>query len=336
MKITICGAGSLGHVCLGVLSSQPEVEVSLLTGHPDCWEGEVRVTDVSGKVFAGRPSQVSAEASDLIPTTDLVLLCVPGYLIEPTLRRIAPCLRGGTVVGSIVSSTGFFFFAHEILPPSVPLFGFQRVPFIARVATYGQSANLLGYKPSLAVACEHIASPEAFCDTLSRLFLTPVTLLGSFYEAALTNSNPILHTSRLYTMWRHWDGTPFDRCLLFYKEWTVEAARCLIDMDSEFMALLDRLPMRKECVPSLLEYYGQSDAESLTGKLRSIAAFQSLPAPMRQLSDGGWVPDFGSRYFTEDFPFGLRFIVELARQHGVAVPLLEEVLAWGLSQCGKE
>lgn len=334
-KITICGGGSLGHVCLGVLSSQSEVEVNLLTTRPESWSHQIKVTDQEGKVYESRIQHISSQPSEVIPGADIVLLCLPGFAIEETLQQIKPYLSQQTVVGTIVSSTGFFFAAHRILGDSAKLFGFQRVPFIARTDKYGQSANLLGYKPSLAIAVENVDDREFFRATICRLFQTPVTLLDSFYEVALTNSNPILHTARLFTMWRDWDGKPYDHCLLFYKEWTEEAAQLLIEMDQEFKTLTQSLPMNGDAIPSLLDYYESVDAASLCHKLQSIKAFQNIAAPMKELPEGGWVPDFESRYFTEDFPYGLRFIYELCRQQQLVTPHIDEVYAWGLSKIKK-
>ncbi|MBR2212048.1 MAG: NAD/NADP octopine/nopaline dehydrogenase family protein [Fibrobacter sp.] len=331
-RVTICGGGSLGHVCIGVLSSQEGLSVGLLTSHPEKWNEEISVVDVNGKVFRGHLDAISSKPQEVIPDADVVLLCMPGFLIKQTLEQIKPFLSDKTIVGSIVSSTGFFFFAHDVLGVNAKLFGFQRVPFIARVAEYGKSANLLGYKASLNVAVENVADREGFRAFVEKSFCTPVSLLQSFYEACLTNSNPILHTGRLYSMWHDWDGTPYNRCILFYKEWTEDAAQWLIDMDAEFMNLLEKLPMNQKAVPSLLEYYESTDAKSLSAKLRSIKAFESIKAPMKEVA-GGWVPDFESRYFTEDFPYGLRFIVDLARKYGVETPKIDVVYNWGLSIC---
>lgn len=335
MKITICGGGSLGHVCMGVLSQCEDVELSLFTKRPEQWSTVIKVTDVAGKEYVGRLHRISSSAADVIPEADIVLFCLPGFLIEETLLQIRPYLSAKTIVGTIVSSTGFFFVAHRLLPANAPLFGFQRVPFIARVSDYGKSANLLGYKPSLAIACEHIEDAEAFCATIARLFATPTTLLNSYLEVALTNSNPILHTGRLYSLWHDWDGKPYDRSLLFYKEWTVDASEWLIRMDAEFKTLLTRLPMDSDSIPSLLEYYESHDAVSLTAKLQSIKAFEKIAAPMKELPAGGWMPDFECRYFTEDFPYGLRYIVDLAREYHVDTPAIDEVFAWGMSKIKK-
>lgn len=332
MNITICGGGSLGHVCLGVLSCRDDVSVSVLTRNPKRWSEHIQVTDFMGKVYNGQICKITDKPEEVIPLSDIVFFCLPGYAIENELMKIKPYLSSKTIVGTVVSSTGFFFFAHRILGDESKLFGFQRVPFIARTVEYGKSANLLGYKTSLNVALENIAKKEHFREQLERLFMTPTHLLVSFYEAALTNSNPILHTGRLYSMWKDWKGEVIDHRILFYKEWTVEAGQVLIEMDAEFMRLLETLPVRHGVIPSLLDYYESYDAKSLCDKIRSIPAFQQIAAPMIQI-EGGWIPDFKSRYFTEDFPYGLAFIKRLCDEKGIEAPMINEVYTWGMSKC---
>ena len=330
-RITIIGGGSLAHVCAGVLASRPDIELSVMSRKPQSWSDSIVVSDPDGKVFNGPLSRVSDNPEELIPSADLILLCLPGFAIEPALERIRD-YAVGKPVGSIVSSTGFFFAAHRVLGPQAQLFGFQRVPFIARTTEYGRSANLLGYKPELAVALENIPQAEEFRSFIQDAFGTPTKLLGSHFEASLTNSNPILHTGRLYSMWKDWTSEVYDHNILFYKEWTVEASQLLISMDEEFMALLSVLPVTPGAIPSLLEYYESSDAQSLTRKISGIAAFQAITSPMKEV-EGGWVPDFESRYFTEDFPYGLAIIRNLAHEKGVAVPTIDRVFEWGISKC---
>lgn len=330
LKICICGGGSLGHVCAGVLSSEPNVSVSVLTGKPTLWNKSVKVFDCNGKIYSGNLNQISSNPKDVIPDSDIVFLCLPGYAIENELKAISPFLESKTVVGSIVSSTGFFFFAHNILGPNAKLFGFQRTPFIARVREYGQSANLLGYKPEVAIAAENIPEVEKFKSVVESLWKTPVKLLDSFYEAALTNSNPILHTGRLYSMFCGREKQVFDCNIPFYDEWTDEASQTIIDMDAEFFALLQKLHVKKGAIPTLLEYYESTNAHSLTQKLKSINAFHGILSPMVETGEG-WIPDFTNRYFTEDFPFGLKFIRDLAKKHGVETPTIDKVYIWGMS-----
>ena len=328
MKICICGGGGLGHVCAGVLASQKNVELNILSGHPENWQTIITVTDLNGKQYVAKIKKVSSKPEEVIAGQDIILLCLPGYLIEKTLRDIKPYI-GNAAVGTVVSSTGFFFFAHDILGENAKLFGFQRVPFISRVIDYGKTANLLGYKSSLAAVLENVENPEDFRKELERLFITPVTLLNSFYEVALSNSNPILHTGRLYTMFHGRENEVFDHNILFYKEWTDEASQMLIDMDAEFFQLLDKLGVHT--LPTLLDYYESTDAASLTRKITSIPAFQTIISPMKQ-AEGGWVVDLGSRYFMEDFPFGLRWIVETANIQSIKMEITQKVYWWGVKE----
>ena len=330
--VCICGGGNLGHVVTGFLAIHGDCEVSLLTRQPERWQRQLAIRMPDGNIKQGEISAVTSHPEEVIPGADIVLLCLPGFSIHEELQHIRPFLHAGTAVGTIVSSTGFFFEAQELLPASTPLFGFQRVPFIARTTQYGCSADLLGYKPSLNVAIERTADKEQLRGTIETLFHTPTTLMQSYYEVSLTNSNPILHPSRLYTMWKDWhDGIVYPLQPKFYEEWTDEASTLLIAMDREFQQLLQVLPVREGSIPTILDYYESHDAASLTRKLRSIQAFKGILAPMKAVK-GGFVPDFSSRYFTEDFPYGLRIIQRQARKHQIPVPTIDRVMAWGIEK----
>jgi hypothetical protein len=352
-RVCICGGGNLGHVVAGFLAAHG-TEVSLLTRHPQRWQQQLHITTPDGEDLVGTLLHISNQPELVIPQADIVLLCLPGFSIREELLRIRPFLQPRTAVGSIVGSTGFFFEAFDLLPSATILFGFQRVPFIARTIEYGRSAALLGYKPVLHMAVERIplsssdstppkereqATGESLRSTIEQLFATPTVLLGSHYEVSLTNSNPLLHTSRLYSLWHDWhEGMTYPVQTKFYEEWTDDASQLLIDMDGEFFQLLDRLPVRPGSIPTILDYYESTDASSLTRKLRSIQAFKGILAPMTPLSppdtlgEERFIPDFTSRYFSEDFPFGLRIISQQAQQHHVATPVIDKVLAWGLSK----
>lgn len=329
-KVCICGGGNLGHVVTGFLAARGTYEISLLTRHPERWQKTLSIHTPEGKVLEGTVDLITADARKAIPQADVVLLCLPGFSIREVLLQIKPFLSEKTAVGSIVSSTGFFFEALALLPKTTPLFGFQRVPFISRTREYGRSADLLGYKPSLQVAIEQTADKESLRKTLEQMLATPTELMQNYYEVSLTNSNPLLHPSRLYAMWKDWtEGVVYLEQTLFYEQWTDEASQLLIDMDREFNDLLRVLPVREGSILTILDYYESTDAASLTHKLQSIQAFKGILSPMKQV-EGGYVPDFQSRYFTEDFPYGLRIIQQLARQHHIKTPVIDKVMNWGL------
>ena len=330
MKICICGGGNLGHVVAGFVAAQKKHEVCLLTRHPERWSQDLTIEAPADTTFVGHLSGLYSDAKPAVSDADIVLLCLPGYAIRETLLQIREYLRPGAGVGSVVSSTGFFFEAMELLPSSQTLFGFQRVPFISRIVDYGHKARLMGYKESLNLAVEHSDQPESLSHILADMLQTPIHLLGSYYEASLSNSNPLLHPSRLYSLWKDWhEGMTYDHIPLFYEEWTEEAARLYIEMDNELQALLEQLPVRKGSIATVLDYYESTDATSLARKLQSIEAFKGILSPMKETEDG-YVPDFHSRYFTEDFPYGLAIVHRLTHEKGVPSPTIDMIYDWGM------
>lgn len=330
--ICICGGGSLGHVIAGYLGAKQGLRVNMLTQRPEQWETKLQVSTPEGSYITGKLNLVTNNPEEALKGVTIVLLCLPGFAIRDELIKIKPYVNSEMYIGTVFSSTGFFFEALEIFDDNIPLWGFQRVPFIARIDKYGQSARLLGYKRSHNVAVERCRDVEAFRLILEDLFDTPIKLLNNFYEASLTNSNPLLHTARLYSMFGGVnEGRIYPRMILFYEEWTTEAAQLLIDMDQEFFNLLDRLPVSKGYLPRILDYYESYDAESLKNKLSSITGFKGILSPMRK-GINGWEPDYESRYFTEDFPYGLRIVWQLAQENGVSTPNIDKVYRWGMDK----
>lgn len=325
--ICICGGGALGHVIAGMLSNRGFV-VNVLTNKPTLWNTSVKVNTIDNKVIEGCLALVSSEPSDVIPQSDIVLLCLPGFLIYDELLKVEKHLTHGALVGSVVSSTGFFIMAKSVLKERFGLFGFQRVPYIARVNTYGESAFLLGYKKSLKVALLHVLSPNDFLIDLEKMFETPVTLLKHVLECTLTNSNPILHPARLYALFSKWDPSiSYKKEIFFYEDWDIESSEILIGCDNEFQMIISKLPVDISEMPPLLEYYDSYDSLSLTRKLASIEAFKGIRVPMILTADG-YIPDFANRYFTEDIPYGLVLLKYIASIVKIPTPYIDNIIDW--------
>lgn len=151
-NITVVGGGSLGHVISGWLASSG-YNVSVLTRKPEHWSKKLTI-NYSGKAISSTLSTVTNIPEEAVKNADIVLLTVPGYANKQELQSIKPYLKEGCFVGAVFCSSGFFFEALDILPETIRLWGFQRVPFIARVEEYGHAANLLGTKPQLNIAAE--------------------------------------------------------------------------------------------------------------------------------------------------------------------------------------
>lgn len=328
--ICICGGGGQCHVIAPWLVTKG-YKVNILTNRPNEWNKDLFVLNIpeeKPKVVAF--NRISDQPNVVIPDADVVIFTVPGFVNEEELRKIKPYLKTGAFIGGVFSSNGFFFAALDVLGNHFPLWGFQRVPFIAKVKEYGKAGNLLAYKKEFVLAVENCSADlkEEFNKWISDTFGQPTKLMSHYLEVTLSNSNPILHPARIYTWLHDWDRNIIEDNPLFYEEWTDEASKVYIDLDYDLHKLIERLPIANDCLPYVLDYYGQTDAFSLTKKLRSIESFKNIRMPVVKI-DGGYLPDFTSRYFAEDFNYGLRFIYELAKKYNVDTPTVDKVYQWG-------
>ena len=154
-------------------------------------------------------------------------------------------------------------------------------------------------------------------------------MLKSHYEASFTNSNPILHPARLYSLFAHWNrDIYYDHQFLFYEEWDKQASENLVALDHELFMILDKLPVTPGYLSPILEYYESNDTNALTRKISSIESFKGILTPMVR-REQGWQPDINSRYFQEDFLYGLRYIYETAHRLKIEVPITDKIYNWG-------
>ena len=102
--------------------------------------------------------------------------------------------------------------------------------------------------------------------------------------------------------------------------------------DRELLTLCSCCPcmeIGKDIIP-VLDYYESRNAVELTKKIQSIPSFHGVKAPMTRRKQG-WIPDFSSRYFTEDVPLVTKPICCLAEQLNIPVPTLQTFVEWNTS-----
>ena len=333
--ICICGGGALGHVIAGTLASKGYT-VHLLTNNPEKWSSSITIDSIDGKKITSSLSKISNNPKDVIPSSEMILFCLPGFAINEVLLKIKDDISPNAIVGSIVSNTGFFIMAKAVLEDRFRLFGFQRVPYIARISQYGKSADLLGYKKNLKVAFTGIKNTFEIAAEFEKMFDTPVIVLKNILESTLSNSNPILHPSRLYNLFHDWNPSRvYDREILFYESWNDESSKLLIECDNEFQEIISKLSVDMDEMPPLLKHYDSSDAESLTQKIQSIIAFKNIKAPLLAV-ENGFILDTNNRYFVEDIAYGLAILKCVASILKIQTPQIDKLLEWGQKIIGIE
>ncbi|MCD7858537.1 MAG: NAD/NADP octopine/nopaline dehydrogenase family protein [Clostridiales bacterium] len=151
---------------------------------------------------------------------------------------------------------------------------------------------------------------------------------------------PTLHISRLFSMYKDCNiSDEYDSSPYFYRDWTDEDSVICYELDLELHRVCAKLTVlgidMREVVPYPIHYESPTP-EMLTKKLRSIRSFRDIKGPLRKNTNGKYVLDIKSRYFTESFPYRLAIVNGLAEIIGIDVPLSTKVLQWYCELANKE
>jgi ketopantoate reductase len=314
MKITIIGFGNIAHALIAFMGGKPNVQISVFSSHPHS-SGSIVLTDAPYQ--KGIIEKISDNPSDVIPHSDMILFTLPSHVRRNVLGVLAPYISRNTIIGAFPGIGGFYDEVQELLGENVTVFASQRVPYIARIVEKGKSVKATP-KATMHIAVSN--QEEELLKLLSDLLDMDIMLLDDFMEVNLSNSNPILHSARLYSMLQK-NLLPAEREILFYEEWDNDASKILLDMDEEFMALADKLSLKN--IRSLKEHYGVNTPEEMTQKMRNITAFKGIKAPL--INDNGYVFDVESRYFQEDIGHDLAYILKTAEAQGIATSVIRNV-----------
>lgn len=338
MNICILGGGNIGTLLLGELGRKENISVRLLTSRPDDWNHTIEVCDNDGTFkYSGRVDVISSDPAEVISDADIIISTLPSYMFNRTIQKIKPFLKAGAWIGVMPGNGGSEFYCNELIENGHTLFGFQRVYGIARLKEYGKSVYDLGKKKELFIAAMPSTNTVEICKVMEELFNLKCNPLPNYLHVALTPANPILHTARLYEMFHNYtEGNYFDRMISFYTEWTDEASTLFIACDEEVQSLcrkLETVDLKK--VGFVRDYFEAETPQEMTAKMSSIVALKNINSPMLKIEEG-YIPDFKSRYFMEDFPFGLCIIKSFSEIVGVEIPLIDKILMWFESVTGVE
>lgn len=328
ISITILGGGNIGTLLAAELSTKANVTV--YSSRPDEWANTIGVFNSDDElIFHGSTISVTHDINCALKTAQYIFITLPSFMFEDVAKQIEGLVTGNQTIFIVPGSGGAEFAFKKLIDKGVTLVGFQRVHCIARIKEYGRSVYALGRKKQIELASIPSHVSRDMCKVIGDLLSMPCVSLNNYLCLTLTPSNPILHTSRLFSLfWNNAQIKGFSRNPLFYEEWDDKSSEILIKMDEELQVLCNAIPLDLREVVPLTAYYESFTAQSMTKKIRSIQAFKGLRSPVTKDNDGFFKPDFSSRYFISDFDFGLKIICDIANIFNVDVPTMRMVLNW--------
>ena len=319
MNIFVVGGGNIAHSIAAKLSQT--MVVTVLTRRPLEWKS--RLEFIQGDaVSASRFTVAATSEVDGLSEADIVFVALPQFAIEAVIDRIEARLKKGSTIVFVPAPARIKRYAESFARHGIRTVGFQRVPYIARILRYGQSVTVSGDRETHKIVVSDPLMRAEWHERCSLWFGGTAEYLSSFLALAFNNSNPLLHPSRLVVLFKNWRQKKYLYNPPFYGEWTDESSELYVNADGEMREVMTRYPLDMESdYESVSDHYGVMTIGELTGKLHSIPSFKSILSPMVQTADG-WIPDFNSRYFTEDIRFGLAEMLKLAQAAQVSVPTM--------------
>jgi len=312
MNITIIGSGNIAHALVACLNKKEVNNIFLLTSTP--FSSNIIKTNIES--CEGKINIISDKPEDIIPNSDLVIFTVPANIRKNSIKKIAPFIKENIIIGAFPGVAGFNEEVEELIAKEINVFASQRVPYIARIQEKGFLVDV-DKKSEIHIAIKY--DQDKIKDLLEKLLNIKVNILNDFLEVNLSNSNPILHSARLYDILEN--EILCEKEIYFYREWTDNASKVLLAMDNEFMKIVEKLGLS---IKSLRNHYEVKDYLEMTKKIKSIESFKSIKTPIKKVKDN-YMIDTNSRYFTEDIDKSLYYIKYYASKLDIATPNIDKV-----------
>ncbi len=329
MKITIVGGGNIGTQ-FAVHCSEKKHDVVVYTSKPEVFSRHLNIIDADDKTIHEGDIAFATNNPELaFRDADLILVTMP----SPMMKSIAEIIYAHTdkesIIGIVPGNGGSECAFGKCISRGNVFFGIERVPAIARLVKKGQTVKSTGYRDELHVSALPIANVKKCAEMISGIFDMPCKVIPSFLNLTMTPSNPILHTTRLRTIFSDWNPEiTYDFVPLFYEEWDDASSELLIACDNEVQEICRALPeFQLNYVKSLRVHYESPTVEAMTKKISSIQAFKGIVTPTVEI-DGRLIPDLHSRYFTADFSYGLKIIKQVADFAEVKTPNIDATMNW--------
>ena len=329
MNITIVGGGNIGTQ-IAVHCAEKGNSVTMFTSIPDIFEKNVKIIDDIGNItHAGKLKEITNDPAKAFSCADIVLVSTPAAFMDKIGQLIYLYASKKTIIGIFPGSGGCEYAFMKCINRGNIFFGLERVPAMARLVEKGKVVRCTGYRKELHISSIPSDAVEYCCSIVSSIYDIPCKTIYGYLNITLTPSNPILHTTRLKTVFSdYYSGRVYYRLPLFYEDWDDASSTLLIQCDQELQKICKAYPeLNLINVKSLCEHYESYTVQDMTKKISSISSFQGAKLPVLSVSNG-YIPDLQSRCFTSDFNYGLSIIDQIADFAKVDDPMIKSVLSW--------
>jgi hypothetical protein len=326
-RICIIGGGNIGMALAVELGQNIEAQIIILTSKSNIFSRKlISVDPIENTTLSSDIFLITDDYDDALRDIDLLFVTVPAFLVADVIKRIK--LEKKTIICFVPGTGGREFHCEKLINQGHVIVGMDRAPFVARIIEEGKSV-MVSKKKQIRIAAVGNKNYHDIAGFFQKILNITCLPLNNYLAVTLTPSNPILHTSRLYSMFfgKEIDSV-FDKQIKFYAEWDDSASSYLFAADAEVQNICRNYkPINLSEVISLKTHYESNTIQDLTRKMKSIESLSKINSPLI-FESGKYIIDRHSRYFIEDFPFGLCVIKAFAVIVGVNTPTIDVILRW--------
>lgn len=335
--IGIIGGGNIG-IALSVELIERGKPVYLYTSKPHDWSGPIELYEDNSFICRHTISSITDDLSELCEECQTIIVTYPPHLFRNLASKLKHHIKPNATLVFVPGLGGTEYVFKPIIDKGCTIIGLQRVPAVYRIKKRGKIACLYGRRKEGLFAASIPKMDDSILESyVSDIFNMNCAAMPNFLNVTLTPSNPILHTTRLYCLFKEYAVDHiFPSNPRFYGDWTDETSDIMLKCDSELGLILDQLnELDLSSIASLKKHYESTDVKSMTAKIRSIESLRNIKSPMLETKDG-FVIDWNSRYFQSDFPQGLIIIKSIAKIVNISSPYIDRIIMWYQNCTGLE
>ena len=243
MKITVVGGGNIGTQ-FAVHSAEKGHEVTMFTSNPGYFSTHLSIVDHEDNVLhEGDICLATNDPERAFRDSDMIMITMPPTMMIPLSEIIYDHTDAHTMIGFVPGNGGFELAFRRCIDRGNTFFGIDRVPAIARLTERGRTVCCSGYKDKLYIGALPNDRTKECAALIESIYDIPCVRLPGFLTLTMTPSNPILHTSRLKTIFKDYEpGVTYESLPLFYEEWDDPSSELLMACDDEIQDICAALP----------------------------------------------------------------------------------------------
>ena len=203
MKITVIGGGNIGLALASEVSLRTNHDVCLYTSEWFDVEQMVFQDVEKGKEYSDLRFRVFTNLEEAIKDADYVFCTYPSFLRQKFIEEARIIIPRDCRLGFVPGYGGAEYCCSELIKEGVTVFGFQRVPYVARQSEKRVS-SVMSRKTNLYIASIPKAYAKEICEDIQDMLGIPSTPLSEYLTVTLVPSNPLIHLTGLYHVFKNY------------------------------------------------------------------------------------------------------------------------------------